>query len=297
MSSRLFHLQPIGVGTPFVESLTGYIKRLAEAHSVSLGTLIKKEIIQGSRAINYIGVKPRNNINFLDSAVAEEIIRILEEKTCNNNLKYLTMSAWKECFNSQYMFRKSLAWCPICYEENKRLKQPIYEQLIWNFNGVHICKKHHSRLVQKCPFCDKESSIFSSRSQVGYCDNCKSWLGSLKAEDIQTSSENDEYRNWIVDDIGQLLATGPDMGELNNQQFKKNIVNIKKIFKISVYEIANELDMPPYYTGNWMRGIRPTFPKALMLAHKYGYSLYDIFVKDINNIKELRSNGSRLPQI
>ena len=29
--SRLYQLEPIGIGTPLVESLTGYISRLAEA--------------------------------------------------------------------------------------------------------------------------------------------------------------------------------------------------------------------------------------------------------------------------
>ncbi|GEM_PF-5397605 len=29
--SRLYQLEPIGIGTPYVESLTGYISRLAEA--------------------------------------------------------------------------------------------------------------------------------------------------------------------------------------------------------------------------------------------------------------------------
>jgi len=38
--SRLYSLQPVGVGTGMVESLTGYVARLAEAHSVSVGDLV-----------------------------------------------------------------------------------------------------------------------------------------------------------------------------------------------------------------------------------------------------------------
>src|SRR5438093_4538436 len=37
--SLLFALQPIGVGTPFVESLTSYISRLAEVHAVTVSDL------------------------------------------------------------------------------------------------------------------------------------------------------------------------------------------------------------------------------------------------------------------
>src|SRR5437867_3672920 len=38
--SRLYSLEPIGVGTATVEGLTGYVARLAEARSVSVGDLV-----------------------------------------------------------------------------------------------------------------------------------------------------------------------------------------------------------------------------------------------------------------
>src|SRR5918992_5709155 len=37
--SVLYQMKPIGVGTPFVESLTSYICRLAAVHSLSFGAL------------------------------------------------------------------------------------------------------------------------------------------------------------------------------------------------------------------------------------------------------------------
>src|SRR6516225_708419 len=38
--TRLFSLKPSGIGTPEVESLSGYIARLAQAHVVSVGNLL-----------------------------------------------------------------------------------------------------------------------------------------------------------------------------------------------------------------------------------------------------------------
>ncbi len=43
--SRLYSLQPGGTNTPWVESLTSYVARLADAHSVYVSTLIKQEIM------------------------------------------------------------------------------------------------------------------------------------------------------------------------------------------------------------------------------------------------------------
>ncbi|MEH1787755.1 MAG: hypothetical protein V7L23_19780 [Nostoc sp.] len=34
--SRLYHLEPICIGTPYVESLTGYVQRIAHEHIASL---------------------------------------------------------------------------------------------------------------------------------------------------------------------------------------------------------------------------------------------------------------------
>jgi hypothetical protein len=42
--SRLYRLEPIGIGTPYVESLTGYIARLAEMHCVFPGVLMNKVV-------------------------------------------------------------------------------------------------------------------------------------------------------------------------------------------------------------------------------------------------------------
>ncbi len=45
LRSRCYHLEPIGIGSPWVESLTGYVARLAETHHVKPKTLIMYEIL------------------------------------------------------------------------------------------------------------------------------------------------------------------------------------------------------------------------------------------------------------
>src|SRR5206468_1981057 len=43
--SRLYHLAPIGVGTPDVEGVSSYTARLAAAHGVPVRTLVTREVI------------------------------------------------------------------------------------------------------------------------------------------------------------------------------------------------------------------------------------------------------------
>jgi hypothetical protein len=45
--SRLYRLDPIGVGTAAVEGLTSYVMRLAAAHAVWIGNLAGRELFPG----------------------------------------------------------------------------------------------------------------------------------------------------------------------------------------------------------------------------------------------------------
>jgi len=49
--SRLFALEPIGIGTPTAESMISYVTRLASAHSVSPRRLIREEFAKVSPEI------------------------------------------------------------------------------------------------------------------------------------------------------------------------------------------------------------------------------------------------------
>jgi len=43
--SRLYSLEPVGIGTPETESLTSYVSRLAEAHSVRVHDLVVHKLL------------------------------------------------------------------------------------------------------------------------------------------------------------------------------------------------------------------------------------------------------------
>jgi hypothetical protein len=103
--SRLYHLAPIGLGTPYVESLTGYVARLAEAHNVSTRTLVVRELLpllgrcHLSKAVNSSlssfwtgGVRAVNGIRTL----AGDWRRVLQDLTGRRDLHFLTLLTWAE---------------------------------------------------------------------------------------------------------------------------------------------------------------------------------------------------------
>lgn len=209
-SSRLFNIEPIGIGTPYVESLTSYIKRLAKSHSVLPNVLLEKEVFPeifhyGNRmgCLNS-SVKTSLSLNYLN-----EIIRVLEIKTSNCNIKNISLSKFGTRIYSQFVFRKYAAWCPICYEERKQLNTIIYEPLIWSIQNVSVCKKHHVKLRFSCPNCNSQIKRYSAGSEIGYCYYCKSWLG---------TDHTDKTNDFCVlahDQIGKVLCKLPSFDHSN----------------------------------------------------------------------------------
>jgi len=99
MTSRLYNLKPINTGTPYVESLTGYIARLAEAHSVPVGTLIAKEIASILGKEYLLHSSKKGGSRFYESSIplngigktAKDWVRVLEVLTLRSDLHCLTL--------------------------------------------------------------------------------------------------------------------------------------------------------------------------------------------------------------
>src|ERR687896_496208 len=100
--SKLYRIAPIGVGTPQVESLSSYFRRLADAHCVSPSHLFEGNIAprMGRRYLvegpatkwnSFLGAAYRHvPINGVGS-MASDWIRCLEELTLRDDLRCLTM--------------------------------------------------------------------------------------------------------------------------------------------------------------------------------------------------------------
>lgn len=111
--SRLHHLKPIGVGTPHVESLTGYVAQLAEYHRVPLAVLISREITPVVNQIFLKSCTSRGLRALFDRATAlngtgkmvVDFVQALETLTLRDNLRFLTLLIWTEILPSQGLFR------------------------------------------------------------------------------------------------------------------------------------------------------------------------------------------------
>lgn len=228
--SRLFHLEPVGIGTPFVESLSAYSSRLAVAHHVTHASLFGHEIAPHIDRRHLRNSASRSNANAvlatsfrpMERAVngtgltAADYVRALEKITLQPTLRYLTLLTWRSVISHRHLLKPSRAWCPSCYEERKLDGLLVYEPLLWSLEVVTACSLHNRPLRSRCNHCNHTLHLLDSHSRPGFCSKCKAWLGETSTKVISSedlSNEELQYQTWVAEQVGNLLAAAPNISE------------------------------------------------------------------------------------
>jgi hypothetical protein len=217
--STLYALDPTGIGTPYVESMTSYIARLAEAHCLFPGVLMRRVIVPfaeqhstGEGRATTLHLRDGKTTGALNAAhhSARNAVNALEGLTRQQGLSALTMLSWAEVFPLFGLIRTDRAWCPCCLEEWRTSGRTVYEPLLWAVQAVKICAEHGCRLETLCPKCTRTSHWLSWRSLPGYCAHCHQWLG----RDLKRQEENEHetiWLRWCTEQVGMLLALVPTL--------------------------------------------------------------------------------------
>ena len=215
--TRLYPLAAIGVGTAAVESMTGYVMRLAEAHVVPVGALLNHELArfrsgEKCRTAQSYCFLPYHANGSNESAA--EWVHALEVETGRTGLSLLTFLPLGRSFCTRYLFRRVRAWCPDCYEEWRASGRTVYEPLLWSVRLARVCSRHRRVLVETCPCCKNSMRPVGSTSRPGYCCNCRSWLGVASQHDGMAGEETlgrilSDSDFWLTEAIEQLIALMP----------------------------------------------------------------------------------------
>lgn len=220
--TRLYHLEPLGLGTPEVESLTGYVVRLAEAHCVSTSALVTEEVLPamkpqglGSRpAATWLGNHGPHFNGMGDTA--REAVEALTHLTGRPDLVSLTLRPWAEVLAPHGLLRLGKhprVWCSSCYAEALERGAPLYEQLLWAIAVVVVCPRHRQRLRDRCPYndCARVLPGIAARARPGHCSWCQRVLYRREDERARVSGNRKEaeWNLWVAQQIGGLLALPP----------------------------------------------------------------------------------------
>ena len=276
--SLLLPLDPIGIGTPFVESLTSYIARLAEVHAAKVSDLVgyvlaacapRDAPIVSDRARSYrmgSGFSPGTHaINGL-AEDARRWIAAVETATDRIGLRLLTLMPLKQVFCKQSLFREVQAWCPGCFADWQRDGLPLYLPLLWHLRMVSICAKHQRPLDESCPHCEQHFGPLYARAKPGYCSRCRGWLGrSASSRPEQAEVQSDGSQRWMATCVGDLLASMPRLDEPNLREILRENIGalVRDVAAGNQRAFCSLTGSPGTAVGGWLTGQKLPRPDLL----------------------------------
>lgn len=184
--SALHSLEPMGLGSSEVESLTSYFCRLANSHSCStndLSQFIIDQVAPG-RWNTYQSNQGKGRFVWFErsvSGLAEGALTwasVLSELTGVEGLDRLTLLPLRSVLSPKSLMAQNARWCPHCLEEDQAAGHSPYFRLAWDIGLVKQCAKHRVLLVHQCPHC-AGSNVRHAASFVvpGWCTACDHFLG------------------------------------------------------------------------------------------------------------------------
>lgn len=289
--SRLYQLEPIGMSTPYIESLTSYIARIAELHGVPPGILMTREIaplvdklyFQNGANRGFREIFNRSQALNGMGEMAADLVQVLQKLTLRDDLHFLTMLFWFDILTPRNLFRTKKAWCPVCYQEQYHNGQVVYDQLLWTFKPITICPQHQTPLIEVCPHCNHQSSLLNWYSRPGYCSKCGEWLGINQCVKTFTDGEASlklqlEWQSWTANVVGELISA---VQSFESAPSKENITKslnlvIDKVAENNAAAFSRLIGVPK--NSLWMWQSTNTLPELnilLKICYKLEISLVE----------------------
>ncbi len=271
--STLFSLEPVGVGTPWVESLTSYIARLASAHAVFPGVFMNKllePLVQGRHSgILHISQGAKTNLLNATGLRATLAVQFLESLTMRSDLRHLTLLVWSEILCLRGLVRLTKAWCPVCYEHWREQGKIIFDPLLWVIQEVTTCGVHQIPLCQQCPNpdCARSLPALCWRSRPGYCAYCQEWLGRPPGTTVMSDPAQVVRQRWVIMNVGALLALSPTVMVSPSRKRVQEALPaiIQQATQGNISAFARTLNMPQGLVSHWVNGRK--LPQLEMLLH------------------------------
>ncbi|OIQ75961.1 hypothetical protein GALL_423630 [mine drainage metagenome] len=282
--SRLFRLEPIGIGTAMQESLLGYIVRLAREHHVRPLTLIKSEIlplteIRHLKSSSSFLTKYTKTIN-AHMKYAREFCRATQQLTQRDDLDNLTFLPWADVLDSKgaKVLHPHPKWCPACFQEWRTEHVEPYAPSAWSSAMTTICSQHRCKLVDACPWCGKHQPFIPKHQYLDHCSHCGSTLvgpvGHIESM-MQADGIRSAYERYSSAAIGEMIMAANEAREYasykNLQQRLRQTVQMVTDGNVTQFE--RWLGFTDTVIQQWIsKNTRPQSGQLIKLCYRLGTS-------------------------
>ncbi|HXE39993.1 MAG TPA: TniQ family protein [Azonexus sp.] len=284
--SRLFALEPIGIGTSAAEGMISYVIRLAGAYSVSPRRLIMEEFTKVSPGI----AKYRRHGLFFETDARSidglhqhsQSFADAVKKLCGiGNAKDLTLLNLQGLlpFNGAGLIAAHPRWCPACYREWIDFRRDAYHPLAWSFDLYRVCPKHGTILLDRCPSCGGYQHVIPRTPVLGFCCHCGTWLGLQKAK----GRPKDDTDLWLATAIEDIVAELPALPALAIRDHFVSQLNqaIDRYAGGSRRHFCREVGLCENAFQPWLGGNqKPTLPQWLTISYGLAVSPVEFLKMD-----------------
>ncbi|MGR5999195.1 TniQ family protein [Bacillus cereus] len=183
--SEFYALEPLGVYTPLIESMTSYICRLAFAHNITVKTFVRDIIRPNMKLLeNEVGRVSAVKVN-VGGEYSKKLAKVLY--TLTGQIEILGLPYWArdvgdelillgEPFPYDKLLTERKRWCPQFFMEWMIQGLPLYEPVVWNKLTIRSCWKHEILLHNTCSVCSAGISYFTPKIRIGFCPYCNHFL-------------------------------------------------------------------------------------------------------------------------
>ncbi|USK74790.1 helix-turn-helix domain-containing protein [Peribacillus frigoritolerans] len=285
--TALYGLNPKGVNSLYIESITSYFIRLAEAHVITPGDLLayevspvlKKDYLTNS--VNRGGNRFYDGAHFLNGfgKNSRDMVECLSILTGNKYLDGLTLNSLSGIFSTRHLVRRNMAWCPKCLECND------HYPLIWCLSAYSVCTIHSVPLQDKCTACNKIIPFLHRKSRIGICPYCNNFHYASK---YIKPLEQDYYISNDLEHLFEYARNGSILR--SNTKLQNNLKEIiHKQFGGTINHFAKCVGISKTTMWDWCSGkSRPSLKQVVDISFRLGISSLDLYTDvGVNKIKKI----------
>jgi transcriptional regulator with XRE-family HTH domain len=280
--TKLYNLQPIGIGSNLSESVTSYISRLADLHNISTRILMRDIIIKNIKTC----IPYWNNARALNiyrcqgyvsgSNITKSLITALQEATEVKSLENCTMLPINNIIAGRGLLSSEERHCPYCligtnYKE-------FFGKLYWKVRCAKACHIHNIELVESKCGADPQQYLHSSERKIlsGICSTCGSIGYKCIQNKVVTAKDEDI---WKSQQIADLIATFPRANEIYSKQTLMQ--GIKRLIDLNsggiIADAAKNAGIHKSVLWEWLQGTyNPSLAALLDLCMSCGVSLSSV---------------------
>jgi AraC-like DNA-binding protein len=170
---QLIGLRPIGVGSPWIESLESFLMRLGLVHRVSTAAVVALGLQPFGQRVEHKPDHPGAQRMLLAAGIAR--------MTGEPSVAGLGLGRFGDGLARSYTIKSFHAWCPGCL---KGMPEG-YFPLVWSLSGYVQCGRHRRPLADAC-HCGAKFEVGGGQLRDHRCTECSRPL-SLSVSDQATS--------------------------------------------------------------------------------------------------------------